>query len=366
LTGENYMKLALRLAIKGLGKTSPNPMVGAVIVKDDRIIGEGYHRYFGGKHAEINAIDNASEDVRGATLYVTLEPCSHFGKTPPCVDAVIKSGISKVVIGVLDPNPKVNGKGFETLKQHGIETEVGVLGKECRELNESFFKYMTTGIPLVTVKFAQTLDGRIAAATGDSRWLSSAASRRLAHKLRATSDAVMVGVGTVIADNPQLTTRLFKGRNPTRIVLDSGLRIPLESKILTEQELAPTLIVSTPDADKGKLSALKQMDIEVLSITQNEQGKVDLPRLIEALGKRGISSVLVEGGSETITSMLRLKLADRIVSFVTPRIMGKGIETVGDLNIKGVEDTLKLSFSRVYKSGEDVVIEARVLNSRNT
>ena len=360
MLNEDYMKLALRLARKGLGKTSPNPMVGAIIVKDNQIIGQGYHHRFGGKHAEINAIENARESIDGATLYVTLEPCSYHGKTPPCVDAIIGNNIGRVVIGTLDPNPLVSGKGAEILRRHGIETEVGVLDEECRSLNEAHFKYMTTGMPLVTVKFAQTLDGRIATATGDSQWISSAESQRLAHKLRATNDAIMVGIGTVLADDPHLTARLVKGRNPSRIILDSRLRIPLDSKIVRSQGAAPTIIATTSRADKEKLSRLREMGIEVLVTQEDEAGEIDLCHLLRTLGKRGISSVLVEGGAEVITSLLRRNLADKLVIIIAPKIMGKGIEAVGELNIADVNQTLKLTFAKTYRMGEDLIIEARV------
>lgn len=357
---EDYMRLALRLAKKGLGKTSPNPMVGAVIVKDNRIIGQGYHHHFGGKHAEINAIESTTEAFRGATMYVTLEPCCHYGKTPPCVEAIIQNDIGKVVIGILDPYPSMRGRSVEILHEHGIETRVGVLEEECRSLNEAYLKYITTGVPLVTVKFAQTLDGRIATSTGNSQWISSPASQRLAHKLRTYNDAVMVGVGTVLSDNPQLTVRLVRGRNPTRIILDSRLRIPLDAKVLRNQESAPTIVATTYGADDEKLSALRQMGIEVLVSREDEWGEVDLGHLFEILGKRGISSVLVEGGAETITSLLRLNLVDRLVVIVAPKLMGKGIEAVGELDITDVSQTLKLTFSRTYRVGEDLVIEARV------
>jgi len=360
LLDEDYMKKALRLARRGLGKTSPNPMVGAVIVKHNRIIGQGYHHYFGGKHAEVNAIENAVEEIGGATLYVTLEPCCYQGKTPPCVDAVIKHNIGRVVIGALDPNPRVGGKSVEILRQRGIETKVGVLEGECRSLNEAHFKCMSTGIPLVTVKFAQTLDGRIATSAGKSQWISSPASRRLAHKLRAVNDAVMVGVGTVLADNPELTVRLVRGRNPTRIVLDSTLRVPPEARVLADQPSAPTLIAATPRADDKRLAALRRTGVEVLTIPADERGNVDLAHLLRALGERGISSVLVEGGAETITSLLRLKLVDRLVAIVAPKLMGRGIEAVGELNITDVSQALKLEFTRTYRLGEDLVIEARV------
>ena len=357
---KDYIKLALRFARRGLGKTSPNPLVGAIIVKNNRIVGQGYHRHYGGKHAEINAMESANEDISGATLYVTLEPCCHYGKTPPCVDAIIQKDIGKVVIGTLDPNPVVSGKSVKILNRHGIETKVGVLEEECRALNEAYFKYMTTRIPLVTVKFAQTIDGRIATSTGNSQWLSSPASRKLAHKLRALHDAVMVGIGTIMTDNPQLNVRLVRGRNPTKIVLDSKLRILLDSNVLTNQESAPSIIVTIPGADESKAAALHQRGIEVLVAPEDERGKVDVGYLLGVLGQRGISSVLVEGGAETITSLLRLNLVDRLVVVIAPKIMGKGIEAVGELNISDVNHTIKLSFSRLYRSGEDIVIEAKV------
>ncbi len=355
-----YMKQALILARRGLGKTSPNPMVGAVIVKDGKIIGRGYHRKFGGKHAEVNAIESAEENLKGATIYVTLEPCCHYGKTPPCTDAVIRNKLGRVVIGALDPNPRVGGKGVEILRQHGIETITGVLEEECRSLNEAHFKYMTTGLPLVTVKFAQTLDGRIASATGNSRWISSEKSRRLAHKLRAINDAVMVGIGTVLADDPRLTVRLVRGRNPARVILDSVLRIPPDSKVVTEKGAAATIIAATARADGEKVSRLRETGVEVLLTQEDERGEVDIKHLLGMLGQRGISSVLVEGGTGVITALLRLGLADKLVIFVAPKIMGKGIEAVGELNIADVDHALKLTFNRVYRLGEDLVIEARV------
>ena len=357
---QDYMKQALLLARRGLGKTSPNPMVGAIIVKDGKIIGRGYHHKFGGKHAEVNAIESAEESLDGATLYVTLEPCCHHGKTPPCTDAVIQNKLGWVVIGTLDPNPRVGGRSVELLKQHGIETRVGALEEECRSLNEAYFKYMTTGLPLVTVKFAQTLDGRIATATGSSQWISSPESRRLAHKLRSINDAVMVGIGTILADDPRLTVRLVRGRNPARVILDSGLRIPLDSKAVVGQEAATAIIATTPRADEEKVSRLREMGVEVLLTQEDERDEVDIKYLLKMLGQRGISSVLVEGGTGVITALLRLGLADKLVIFVAPRIMGRGIEAVGELNIADVDRALKLSFSRIYRMGGDLVIEAGV------
>ncbi len=357
---EEYMKQALTLARKGLGKTSPNPMVGAVIVKDNRIISQGYHHYFGGKHAEVDALQGARGNVAGATIYVTLEPCCYYGKTPPCTDALISHKIGRVVIGILDPNPQVNGRSVEILKQRGLEVKVGVLEEECRRLNEPHFKYITTGLPFVTLKFAQTLDGRIATATGSSQWISSEKFRRLAHKLRATHDAVIVGIETVLADDPQLTVRLVRGRNPTRIILDSRLRIPLAARVIKSRELAPVIIATTSRADANKLTSLRNLGIEVLVNNEDEAEEVDLNQLLKTLGERGISSVLVEGGAGVITSLLRQNLVDKVIIAIAPKIMGKGIEAVGELNIREVSQALKLSFNKIYRVGEDLVIEAKV------
>jgi diaminohydroxyphosphoribosylaminopyrimidine deaminase/5-amino-6-(5-phosphoribosylamino)uracil reductase len=360
LLDEKYMRQALRLARRGLGRTSPNPMVGAVIVRGDRIIGQGYHRYFGGDHAEVDAIKHASEDVSGATMYVTLEPCTHYGKTPPCVDAIVRAKIGRVVIGTLDPFPEMQGKSLEILKRHGIDTTVGVLEDDCRALNEVYLKYMSTGVPFVTVKFAQTLDGRIATAAGASRWISSAPSRKIAHRLRARHDAILVGVGTVLADDPELTTRLVPGRNPARIVLDSRLSLPLEARVLKDQPSARTLVAATPRADKARAAALGKMGIEVLTVPPDAEGRVDVRELLKTLATRQISSVLVEGGAETITSFLRLGLADRLVVFIAPKVLGKGTDSVGELNITDLSQAFRLTFEKVSRAGEDIVIEAKV------
>jgi len=358
------MRKALRLARRGLGKTSPNPMVGALIVSNGEIIGQGYHRRYGGNHAEVNAIQDAGGEVSGATLYVTLEPCCHHQKkTPPCLDALLRGNIGRVVIGTVDPNPLVNGRSIEILNQRGIETEVGVLEEECRKLNQVYFKYMQTGLPFVTLKFAQTLDGRIASATGDSQWISSESSRMLAHRLRSLYDGILVGVGTVLADDPQLTVRLVKGRSPLRIVADSRLRTPLSAKVLGDQNIAPTIIATTSPADEEKLPSLKEMGVEVLTVDEDEKGDVDLRDLLRSLGKRGISSVLVEGGAGIITSLLHQQLVDKVIIFIAPKIMGKGIEAVGDLGIPDVSHALKLSFVKTYRRGDDLVVEAKVTNT---
>jgi len=363
LTDEEYMKMALKLARRGLGWTSPNPMVGAVLVKDNRIIGRGYHHRFGGNHAEVNALQHAEANPAGATLYVTLEPCCHYGKTPPCVDAIIKNKIKKVIIGTPDPNPQVSGKSVTILNQRGIETRIGVLEEECRELNEAYFKYMTTGRPLVTIKFAQTLDGRIATASGDSKWISSEEFRKLAHRLRATNDAILVGINTVLADNPQLTVRLVKGRSPIRIILDSRLRMPLDAEIVRTRDVAPVIIAATTQADMEKESHLRELGIEVLETQSDISGGIDLQGLLKALGERNISSLLVEGGAKVITSFLRQKLADKFIVAVAPKILGKGTDAVGELDIARISQSLPLKFQKITRAGEDIVIEARVERS---
>jgi len=357
---EMFMKRAIALARKGERFVSPNPMVGAVIVKEGRIIGEGWHRKFGGPHAEVDAIGRASESVEGATLYVSLEPCCHHGKTPPCVETLLAHRLRRVVIGSIDPNPRVHGRGAEALRRGGIEVVVGVLAEECRRLNARFFKFMETGLPFVTLKFAQTLDGRIATATGDARWISGAESRRFAHHLRAVHDAVLVGAGTVAADDPELTVRSVRGRNPLRVVADSGLRLPLQAKVFQDQHRAKTLVAATCGREPAKETQLAKMGVEVLPVAANGQGRVDLGDLFRQLGSRNVSSVLVEGGSWTITSVLRERLADRIVIIVAPKILGKGIDAVADLDIRRMVDALPLKFDAVRRRGGDIVIEARL------
>ena len=356
-----YMQRALKLARRGEGLVSPNPLVGAVIVKDDRIIGEGYHRRFGGPHAEIEALRHATGNVKGATLYVTLEPCCHHGKTPPCTESIISAGIARVVAGTADPNPLVSKKGLTRLRRHGIKTTVGILAEECARLNERFFTFMQTGVPFLTLKFAQTLDGRIACANGHSRWISSPLSLKFAHRLRAVHDAVVVGVGTVIQDDPLLTVRLAKGRNPLRIVLDSTLRIPPDAGILKDQGSARTIIATTRKAGAAKRARLERMGIEILTADADRSGRVNLKKLLAELGKRGISSVLVEGGSALITSALRQQLADRLVAIIAPKIVGTGVAAVGDLGIRKMDNAIMPTDREVYRLGDDLIIDARFI-----
>jgi len=357
LTDEFYMRRALRLARRGEGWVSPNPLVGAVLVREDRIIGAGYHRRFGDAHAEINALRQAQEPVQGATVYVTLEPCSHFGKTPPCVEALIASRPARVVIGTADPNPLVAGRGIEALRAAGIATTLGILAKECRELNERFFKFMTSGAPFVTIKVAQTLDGRVATTTGHSRWISSPAARKFAHRLRSIHDAILVGSGTVLADDPELTVRHVRGRNPLRLIVDSRLKLPLTAKVFTRQSEARTIVAATDRADREKRKLLKDRGIETLLIAADDNGRVDMGKLFQELGKRQISSIFVEGGPAIVTSLLKEKLADRLVIIVAPKILGQGIDAVGDLGNVYMEEATKIDVRRVYRKGGDIVID---------
>ncbi len=358
---DNYfMREAIRLARKGIGKTSPNPVVGAVIVRNGKIIGRGYHRKYGDWHAEINAIKDANSNVKGATAYITLEPCSHYGKTPPCVDTLIKERIGRVVVGTLDPNPSVNSKGIKTLKSKGMKIDVGILEDECRELNEHYFKFIKSGTPYVTVKYAQTLDGRIATKTGNSQWISSEALRKYVHRLRAVNDCIMVGVGTVIADDPQLNVRYVRGNNPLRVVVDSKLRIPIKSFVLKDNNSHLTTIATTSKAPSRKVTAVKGLGAEVLVVKKDKKGRVSLRELLRGLGKRGITSVMVEGGSEIVTSLLRANLVDKIIILTAPKIMGKGLEAIGDLGVCKIKDTIKFSSFKTMRKGDDLVFEGTI------
>jgi len=352
------MGRALQLARRGMGAVSPNPMVGAVIVRAGRIIAEGWHRKFGADHAELDALKQASGSVRGAAIYVTLEPCCHWGKTPPCVDTLIEQGIKRVVIGSPDPNPLVDGKGAQILRDHGIKVTVGVLEQAARKLNEVYFHYTQTGLPFITVKYAQSLDGRIATAQGNSRWISSEGSRRFTHRLRAQHDAIMVGRGTMNADDPLLTVRLVKGRNPLRICLDSKLRIPIDAQVLRDD--GRTLIVTTDEHGKDKIEKIRKLGKEVLVVQKGADGRVELRPLMKALAQRGISSILVEGGSEVITSFLKAGLINRMVVITAPLILGKGIEAIGDLGIIDLDKAVKPTACEIKRVGEDVVFDLRL------
>jgi len=360
VTDEELIKKTLKLAEKGRGKVSPNPLVGAVITKNNEIIAQGFHREFGGIHAEAAAFDSAREDVNGGTLYVNLEPCSHRGKQPPCVERIKNSGIKRVVVGAPDPNPLVDGKGIALLRKEGLEVKVGVLEEACRNLNEAFFKYVQTNSPLITLKIAQTLDGKIAAADGSSKWITSGKSRQFVHKMRSQNDAVLVGIGTVLKDNPRLTVRLAKGPNPKRIVLDSTLKIPLNSNFLTKPLVEKTIIATTSRASKEKIRNIKELGATVWTIKKDSKSRVDLSELCKKMGSEGITSVLVEGGSQIFSAFLQEQLADKIAIFIAPKIFGEGVSAVHFNGIHPLNASIKLSDFEKRKIGDDVLLTGRL------
>lgn len=355
---QKHMKRAITLAKKGVGKTHPNPAVGCVVVKNGVVIGEGWHKKAGGPHAEINALQSAGIAARGADVYVTLEPCCHTGKTPPCSEALIKAGVRRVIAGMRDPNPQINGGGLQALQQAGIETVCDVLEKECREINRPFLKFITTGHPYVTYKCAMTLDGKIASVTGESRWISCEASRRIVHRMRADSDAVMVGVDTIIADDPQLTVRHIRGRNPLRIIVDSHLRTP-ESVAVLRAQMARGTVIATIETDPA-VHARYQKSGATLLVCSPENNRVQLHDLWNRLGKLGIHSLLLEGGSHLAGEALRHGLIDECVFFYAPKVIGK--DGFSPFAITGTTDMARsitfcdLSMRRV---GTDIMVRAR-------
>ena len=357
------MRRALKLAAKGTGYTSPNPLVGAVIVKDGRIIGEGFHRLYGSDHAEMDAFKNATEDVFGADMYVTLEPCSHYGKTPPCARAIVEKGIKRVFIGLTDPNPLVSGKGIQILRENGIQVESGILEEEGRKMNEIFLKYITTELPFCIMKTAMTLDGKIATAGGDSKWITGELSRKNVHELRHRVSGIMAGIGTILADDPMLTTRLDgrAGKDPVRIIVDSSARIPLGAKVLNLNSKAGTIIAATAKADKGKIEALEAKGAEVI-ITPLKDSGVDLNFLMRELGKRKIDSVLLEGGGRLNYSALKSGIVDKVNSFIAPKLIGgeNARTPVEGEGIAYMKDAIMLHKTEFHKFGEDIMIEGYI------
>jgi len=318
---EEYMQQALALAAYATGRTSPNPLVGAVVVKDGRVVGQGWHRKAGTEHAEVHALRQAGELAKGATVYVTLEPCSHYGRTGPCSKALIEAGVKQVVIAMRDPNPLVAGKGIKMLEDAGIEVSIGVLEGAAKKLNEVFLKWIMTKQPFVVMKTAMTLDGKIATAAGKNQWISNAASRKRVHELRDIYDGILVGIGTVLADDPSLTVRLpdGSGKNPLRIIVDSKARTPLTAKVVCDGE-AKTLIAVTALAPPDRVAALQAAGAEVLIV--NEGRQVDLQRLLADLGRRNITGVFVEGGATINYSLLQNQLVDKVYSFIAPKMVG--------------------------------------------
>lgn len=358
MTDESYIQLALEIAKKGMGNVSPNPLVGCLIIKDDRIIGAGYHEKYGENHAEINAINSAKEDIEGADLYLNLEPCSHQGLTPPCVDKIIEKKIKKVVIGTRDMNPLVSGNGIKKLKSNGVEVKVGVLEKECIEMNKFFFKYITKKVPYVSLKVAQTLDGKIADIKGDSKWITSLQSRRAVHQLRSRYDAVMVGLKTVIKDSPSLTVRLTEGRNPKRIFLDTKLKLSSDHKLYNSNSDNNLIVITSKESasKERKIKKIRSKGVKIIFV-KNEKGKLDLKTALKELAKIKITSMLVEGGSEIFTSFIKENLFDNIFLFVSPKLLGSGLPIVENLGIKNIGSALKIKFGNVEKIGDDVLLE---------
>jgi diaminohydroxyphosphoribosylaminopyrimidine deaminase / 5-amino-6-(5-phosphoribosylamino)uracil reductase len=331
-------------------------MVGAVLASGKRVVATGYHRFAGGDHAEVAALKRAGSKAKGATLYINLEPCSHYGRTPPCTSALIRAGIKEVVAGMRDPNPLVAGRGFRQLRRAGIRVRSGLLEEECRILNESFVKYITRKLPFVILKLAATLDGKIAAATGDARWISGPASRHRVHQLRSHVDAVLVGAETVIKDNPQLTCRISGGRNPRRVVLDGRLRIPLSAKLLRHRDADKTIVVTSDVAPARKVLALKAMGVQVWQFSLRRK-EVHWPSLLRRLAESGIVSVLIEGGAAVAASALKAQAVDKILFFYAPKILGgDGRVMIDNLNIRRVSQARVVKRLRADRSDGDLMV----------
>jgi diaminohydroxyphosphoribosylaminopyrimidine deaminase/5-amino-6-(5-phosphoribosylamino)uracil reductase len=354
---EKWMKRALRLAEVGKGRTSPNPLVGAVLVKRGQVVGEGYHARIGESHAEMVALRQAGKKARGAMLYVNLEPCTHYGRTPPCVPEVIKAGVKRVVIGMEDPNPLVNGKGIEALRKVGIDMKIGVLEKECRRLNEAFCKYILKRQPFVVLKVAATLDGKVATRNGDSKWISGEASRRFVHKVRDRVDGVLVGIGTILRDDPLLTARRKEGKEPYRIVLDSRLRIPEEAKVF-EHSPSEVILTTTEFAPHEKVERLEKRGVRVL-IVDSKAGRVDLRQCLTKLAELGVMNLLVEGGSQINGSFLDEGLIDKFHLFLSPRLLGdpRALGIFGGQGVSNLNEAVAVNEITTKRIGEDILVE---------
>ncbi len=358
---EIFMLQCLTLAEKGKGSVSPNPMVGALVVKNNKIIGNGFHKKFGADHAEVTAISSAKRSVRGSTLYVNLEPCNHTGKTPPCTKLIISSGIREVIVGMRDPNPLVHGKGIKELRRAGIKVKVGVCEPECQALNESFIKFIRTKIPFVTLKIAQTIDGKIADIHGSSKWISNKQSRTVVHRLRSQYDAVLVGSGTIVRDNPSLTVRVVKGRNPSRIIIDGRLSIPLSAKVVRTAHVISTLLFASNRFLRiraKKRDQLARQRVEIFGLPSDKNGAISLKQVLKILGEKNIASILVEGGTTVFSGFMEKQLADKLLLFMAPKILGKGLgpfDHISNLTLGG-----EITFHNVSLQllGEDVLLEA--------
>ena len=358
-----YMRRAIELAKKGSGRVNPNPMVGAVIVRDGEILGEGYHECYGQLHAERNAIAHAKaagHTLEGSTIYVTLEPCCHYGKTPPCTEAIIEEGIARVVVGSDDPNPKVAGKGFQILREKGIEVIPHFLKEECDAINDVFFHYIQTGQPFVAMKYAMTMDGKIACHTGDSKWVTGEAARGYVQHLRNHYKGIMAGIGTVLADNPMLNCRLEGGRDPVRIICDNHLRIPTDSQLVETVAVQPLIVACLEDADREKEEQLAKKGVEVLRLPEKD-GAIDLAVLMKELGERKIDGILLEGGGILNESALRAGIVQKVYAFVAPKIFG-GADA--KTPVEGTGQSLaaqawQFTQTGITQLGEDILLEYR-------
>ncbi len=356
-----YMRRALDLAAKARGFTSPNPMVGAVIVKDGRIIAEGYHQKCGEGHAEVNAFKNAAESVEGATMYVTLEPCSHTGKTPPCADKIIEKKIARVVVGAMDPNPLVSGRGVEKLKKAGISVSCGLLSDESIKLNEIFMKYIVNKIPFVVYKSAAALDGKIATCRGESQWITGTEARDEVHMLRHYLSGIMVGINTVLVDNPMLNCRAAGCISPVRIVVDSNLKIPVECRLVQTADKYKTVVATLQSSTGIKASMLEQMGVQVITVEEKD-GRVDLNNLMQKLGAMGIDSILLEGGGTLAFSAFSQKIVDKVIYYIAPKIFGgaSAKTSVEGAGFGKISDCVRLKNVEARFVGEDVCITAYV------
>jgi diaminohydroxyphosphoribosylaminopyrimidine deaminase/5-amino-6-(5-phosphoribosylamino)uracil reductase len=356
---EGFMREALALAEGALGLTTPNPSVGCVIVRDSAVVGRGVTAAGGRPHGETQALAEAGELARGATAYMSLEPCAHRGQTPPCARALIAAGVARVVVGCSDPYPAVRGRGIAMLKRAGIEVTVGVLEAECQRLNQGFFTRVTRGRPMGILKLAATLDGRIAAPSGDSQWISSEESRELVHRWRREADAVMAGAGTVIADNPRLTCRIAGGRDPVRVIIDGRLRTPADAMVFTQESSAPTILVTSAAKVARARKRYRGTHTEVIT-GAGEGGKIDLNLLAREFGKRGWCRMLIEGGAHLAGAAMAAGIVDRVAIFIAPRILGSGLPAIEGLSVAAVKDSIQLAHVTARASGVDWLIEADV------
>ena len=367
---EKYMRRAIELAKKGSGHVNPNPLVGAVIVRDGEIIGEGYHECYGQLHAERNAIANAKKrgnSLEGSTIYVTLEPCCHYGKTPPCTEAIIEEKIARVVVGSDDPNPLVSGKGFQMLREKGIEVIPHFLKEECDAMNHVFFHYIRTGTPYVAMKYAMTMDGKIACYTGDSKWVTGEESRAHVQTLRNHYKGIMAGIGTVLADDPMLNCRIEGGRDPIRIIADSHLRIPMDSQLVRTAGQQPLIVACLPDADEEKAAQLQEKGVEVLripgvttaDITEEQKEVISLPVLMKELGARKIDGILLEGGGQLNESALQAGIVDRIYCYIAPKIFGgaQAKTPVAGQGLTRAADAWQFNRIGMQEFGQDILLE---------